>query len=163
MFILNILPEWMIHTIFMLGLSGVIAGFVLGFIPFISKYSLPIKIISILVLSFGLYLEGGLAKHKESLLKIKEAEIKVAKLEKQASDLNTEMQSIIIERNELLNKKSETIIKYIDRFRDREVLRTVEGPERVRIEEIIKYVENCPIPVEFIDIHNKAATLNKDN
>lgn len=163
MFILNILPEWIIHIIFILGLLGVIAGFVLGFIPFISRYLLPIKIISILVLSFGLYLEGGLAKHKESLLKIKEVEAKVAILEKQASDLNTEMQSVIFERNELLNKKSETIIKYIDRFRDREVLKTVEGPERVRIEEIIKYVENCPIPKEFIDIHNKAATLNKDN
>jgi hypothetical protein len=32
----------------------------------------------------------------------------------------------------------------------------VEGPERVRVEEVIKYIENCPVPKEMLDIHNKA-------
>jgi hypothetical protein len=37
----------------------------------------------------------------------------------------------------------------------------VQGPERVRIEEVIKYIENCPVPKELINIHDAAAALNK--
>ena len=72
MWILSFLPEAVTHLIFFVGVIGVIAGFVLGFIPFIAPYKLPIQIISILVLSFGLYLEGGLADQAIWQLKVKE-------------------------------------------------------------------------------------------
>ena len=51
--------------------------------------------------------------------------------------------------------------KYIDRYKDREVIKTLPGEERVRVEEVIKYVENCPVPKELLDIHNNAARMNK--
>jgi hypothetical protein len=31
----------------------------------------------------------------------------------------------------------------------------------VRIEEVIKYIEKCPVPKEIIDAHNAAALMNK--
>ena len=71
------------------------------------------------------------------------------------------MQAAVTERDNALKKKGDTIIQYVDRFKDREVLRTIEGPERVRVEEVIKYVENCPVPKELLDIHNEAAKLRK--
>ena len=61
----------------------------------------------------------------------------------------------------LFKEKGDTIIRYVDKFKDREVLKEVPGPERVKIEEVIKYVENCPVPKELIDIHNEATKLNK--
>ena len=79
MWILSILPETAIHIIFGIGVLGVIAGFVLGFIPAIKTYKLAIQICSLLVLVFGVYLEGGLADYKEWELKVKEMEAKVAK------------------------------------------------------------------------------------
>jgi len=161
--ILNFFSEYIIHLIFVIGLIGIIAGFLFGSIPFISTYSLPIKVISILVFSIGVYLQGGLAEKKETERKIKEVEIKVKTLETQAANLNTQLQSTIYERDELIKNKGQTIIKYIDRYRDREILKTIEGPERVRVEEIIKYVESCPIPKEFLDIHNQAARLNRND
>ena len=53
MWILSFLPEFIPHLIFIIGVLGTIAGFVLGFIPFVSTYKLPIQITSILILSLG--------------------------------------------------------------------------------------------------------------
>lgn len=161
MFILSVLPEFIIHLIFAIGILGLIAGFVLGFVPLIGKYKLPVQIISILVFSLGLYLEGGLADYKEWELKVKEMEAKVAKAEAESLRLNTELQASVADKGKVIKEKGETIIKYVDRYKDRTVLQTVEGPERVRVEEVIKYVENCPVPKELLDIHNNAAKLNK--
>jgi hypothetical protein len=161
MFILSVLPEFIIHLIFAIGILGLIAGFVLGFVPLIGKYKLPVQIISILVFSLGLYLEGGLADYKEWELKVKEMEAKVAKAEAESARLNTELQASVADKGKVIKEKGETIIKYVDRYKDRTVLQTVEGPERVRVEEVIKYVENCPVPKELLDIHNNAAKLNK--
>ena len=163
MWILTIMPEWVTHLIFVTGLVGIIAGFVLGFIPFIKQYIIPIKIISLIIFALGVYLEGGLADHKEWELKVKEAEAKVAKAEAEAAKLNTELQAAISDKGVAIKEKGETIIKYVDRYKNREILKTVEGPERIKIEEVIKYVENCPVPKELLEIHNNAAKLNKSS
>ena len=65
MWIFTVLPDAVIHMILALGIIGVIAGFLLGLIPFVKKYKLAIQVISILVMSLGLYLEGGLSDNKE--------------------------------------------------------------------------------------------------
>lgn len=165
MWILSYMPEWVTHFIFTLGLIGVLVGFLLGFIPLIKTYSLPIKIISIIVLCFGIYLEGGLADYKEWELKVKEVEAKVAKAEAESAHLNTQLQAALTDRGKVIKEKGDTIVKYIDRYNDREVLKEVlkevPGPERVRIEEVVKFVENCPIPKELIDIHNQAVKMNQ--
>jgi hypothetical protein len=161
MWILTILPEAAIHIIFGLGILGTIAGFVLGFIPFVKTYKLAIQVISLLVLVFGVYLEGGLADYKEWQLKVAEMEAKVAKAEAEAANKNVEIQEKIVEKTKVVREKGRDIIKYVDRWNTKEVIKEVEGPERIRREEVIKYIENCPIPKEMIDIHNQATELNK--
>ena len=161
MWIFTVTPDYVTHLVFAIGLLGVIAGFVLGFIPLIKKYAIPIKIISLLVFALGVYLEGGLADNKEWELKVKEVEAKVAKAEAAAAKANTELQAALTDKSNTIKEKGDTIIKYVDRFKDREVLKTIEGPERVRVEEVIKYVENCPVPKELLDLHNDAAKMKK--
>jgi uncharacterized membrane protein (DUF106 family) len=148
MWILSILPEAAIHTIFGLGILGTIAGFVLGFIPFIKAYKLAIQIIGILLLVFGVYLEGGLADYKEWELRVKEMEAKVAQAEAKSANTNVEIQEKVVEKTKVIREKGREIIKYIDK-------------EIVKKEEVIKYVENCPVPKDIIDLHNQAAELNK--
>lgn len=146
MWILSILPETIIHIIFGLGILGTIAGFVLGFVPFIKKYLLAIQICSIVILVFGVYLEGGLADYKEWKLKVAEMEAKLAKAETKSSEANIEIQEKIVEKTKVIREKGRDIIKYIDR-------------EVVKNEEVVKYVERCPaIPTSIIEEHNKAAT-----
>jgi uncharacterized membrane protein (DUF106 family) len=127
---------------------GTIAGFVLGFIPFVKTYQFAIQICSIIVLVFGVYLEGGLADYKEWELRVKEMEAKVAQAEAKSANTNVEIQEKIVEKTKVIREKGRDIIKYIDK-------------EVVKKEEVIKYVENCPVPKEIIDLHNQAAELNK--
>ena len=161
MWILSILPDAAIHIIFGLGILGTIAGFVLGFIPFVKTYQFAIQICSIVVLVFGVYLEGGLADYKEWELKVKEMEAKVAQAEAQSANKNTEIQEKVVEKTKVIREKGRDIIKYVDRWNTKEVIKEVEGPERIRREEVIKYIENCPVPKEMINIHNQATELNK--
>jgi uncharacterized membrane protein (DUF106 family) len=148
MWILSILPDAAIHLIFILGILGTIAGFVLGFIPFIKTYQFAIQICSIIVLVIGVYLEGGLADYKEWELRVKEMEAKVAQAEAQSANKNIEIQEKIVEKTKIIREKGRDVIKYIDK-------------EIVKKEEIIKYIEICPVPKEIIDLHNQATELNK--
>jgi hypothetical protein len=148
MWILSILPEWAFHLILSAGIIGTVVGFAMGMIPAIKQYKLPIQVISLLVLSLGLYLEGGLADYKEWEARVKEMEAKVAVAEEKAKTANVEVQEKIVTQTKVIREKGKEIIKYIDK-------------EVVKTEEIIKYIENCPVPKAIIDIHNDAATLNK--
>lgn len=145
MWIISFLPEWVFHLIFGLGVVGVIAGFFLGFIPFIRQYKLPIQIVSLLTLVLGVYLEGGLADHKEWEAKVKEIEAKLAVAEEKSKNTNTQVQEKVVEKTKVIREKGKDIIKYIDR-------------EVVKNEEVVKYIERCPnIPAAIIEEHNKAA------
>lgn len=148
MWIFTIAPEWVIHTIFTVGLLGVVAGFVLGFIPLIRQYKLAIQVISLLIMSLGVYLEGGLADYKEWTAKVKELEAKAAVAEEQAKTKNVEIQEKVVTETKIVREKGKDIIKYVDR-------------EIVKNQEIVKYIESCPVPKEIIDLHNQAASLNK--
>lgn len=148
MWIISFLPEWVFHLIFSLGVLGTIAGFVLGFIPFVKSYKLPIQIISLLLLVLGVYLEGGLADNKEWELKVKEMEVKMAETQAKGAEKNVEIQEKIVEKTKVIREKGRDIIQYVDR-------------EVVKNQEVVKYTENCAIPKEIIDLHNQAAELNK--
>ena len=148
MWILSILPDAAIHIIFGLGILGTIGGFVLGFIPFVKTYQFAIQICSIIVLVIGVYLEGGLADYKEWEIRVKEMEANVAQAEAQSANKNIEIQEKIVEKTKIIREKGRDVIKYIDK-------------EIVKKEEIIKYIEICPVPKEIIDLHNQATELNK--
>ncbi len=161
MWIFTVMSDTLIHLVLAAGVIGLIAGFVLGFIPIIGKYKLPIQIISILLFALGVYLEGGLANDKEWQAKVKEAEAKAVRAEAEAAKKNTELQAALNDKGKVIKEKGDTIIKYVDRYRDRDIIKEIPGPERVRIEKVIEYIENCPIPPELVNIHNDAARLNK--
>jgi len=138
MWILSFFPDFVTHIIFVVGVLGTIAGFVLGFVPFIAPYKLPIQIISILVLSLGLYLEGGLADQAVWQLKVKEMEAKVAKAETESQKVTTEVVTKILTKKQVIKEKGDDIVQFIDR-------------------EIVKYNNICEIPEIVITTHNAAA------
>jgi len=150
MWILSVLPDYAIHGLLTVGIIGVILGFVLGFIPFVGKYKLPIQIISIFVLTLALYLEGGLENEHIWQSKVKEVEAKVAVSEVKAVEKTVEIQEKIVNKTKVIKQKGDDIIKYIDK-------------EIIKKEEIIKYIENCPVPQEIIEQHNKIVNLSSQS
>lgn len=144
MWILSFLPDYVTHTIFVIGVLGTIVGFVLGFIPLVNRYKLPIQIISILILSFGLFLEGGLADQAIWQLKVKEMEAKIAKAETESQKVTTEVVTKILTKKQIIKEKGNDIVKYIDR-------------------EVVKYNNTCTIPEVVITAHNAAAKNETTN
>lgn len=138
MWILSFLPDFLLHVILAVGIFGTIAGFVLGFIPIVNKYKLPIQICSLLILSLGLYLEGGLANEQGWRLKVKDVESKLAKAEAQAAVENVKIVTQVVKKLELVKTRGNDIVQYVDR-------------------EIVKYDNTCVIPIEVIKAHNAAA------
>ena len=138
MWIINWLPEFVVHLIFLAGIVGTIAGFVLGFIPFVSKYKLPIQIISLLLLSLGVYLEGGLAEKAKWELRVKEMEAKVAEAQAKAAVVNTEIVEKIVTEKEYIKVKGAKVVEYIDR-------------------EVKVFDTNCTVPEVAIKAHDMSA------
>jgi hypothetical protein len=148
MWIFEWLPDAVTHIIFLVGAVGVFAGFVLTFIPFVKQYKLAIQIASLFIFALGVYLEGGLADNKEWTAKVKELESKLAIAEERSKTENVKIEEKIITKTQVVKQKGQDIIQYIDR-------------EIVKNNDVIKYVENCPVPKEIIDAHNQAAKMNQ--
>ena len=138
MWIINWLPEFVVHLIFLAGIVGTIAGFVLGFIPFVSKYKLPIQIISLLLLSLGVYLEGGLAEKAKWELRVKEMEAKVAAAQAESQKTNVQIVEKIVTEKEYIKVKGAKVVEYIDR-------------------EVKVFDENCDVPEVAIKAHDMSA------
>ena len=104
---------------------------------------------------------GVMYNENSWLQKAKEMEQKVAEAENKSKEVTVVVEEKIVEKTKVIKEKGRDIIQYIDRWNTKEVIKEVEGPERVRREEVIKYIENCPIPKDVINIHNQAAELDK--
>jgi uncharacterized membrane protein len=138
MWILSFLPEWAFHILLIIGVLGTIAGFVLGMIPIVKQYIIPIRVISLIVLSLALYLEGGLADNKEWELRVKEMEAKVAEAEARSAKENVKIVEKVVTKTQIVRQRGRDIIVEVQR-------------DKIILD------QNCVIPKEFVNIHNKAA------
>jgi hypothetical protein len=147
MWLMNFLPNWIFHAILLAGVLGLIASLVLKFIPVISTYKLPIQIGAILLIVIGVWFEGAISNQEAWEARVAEMKVKVAEAEAKSEKVNTKILTKTIKQLELVHTKGEDIINYVDR-------------EVVKDKEVIKFVENCPIPQIIINTHN-AAALNQ--
>lgn len=147
MWFLNFLPDWIFHAILLIGIVGFLGTFLLRFIPFFRTYELPIQIFSILVIAIGVWFEGAMSNQAEWEAKVVEMELKVAEAQAKSEKTNTEIVTQVVEKTKVIHEKGKTIINYVDR-------------EVVKDKEVIKFVENCPIPSVIIRTHN-AGALNQ--
>lgn len=158
---IGFIPDWFWTLVLMAGILGILISWVLKFVPFVSTYRLPIQIGSIVALLIGVYFQGVVANEEKWQTQIKELQEQIKIAESKSKETNVVVQEKIVTKTKVIKEKGKDIIKYVDRWNTKEVIKEVEGPERIRREEVIKYIENCPVPKEIIDIHNQATELNK--
>lgn len=170
MWLLTLLPteflEFIVNAVLVIGIiATVLAFFVLNrlllMFPPLAGYYRVIQVVSLVILCAGIYFKGGYSVEKMWRDRVAELEEKVKIAEKQAAKKNVEVQEKVVEKTRVVKEKGAEIVKYVDRWNTKEIIKEVEGPERVRVEEVIKYIESCPVPKEIIDIHNDAAKMNK--
>jgi hypothetical protein len=148
----SLLPDaflnWFYWAIIVAGITGVLAGWLGKWIPFYGNYVKILQPVGIILLVLGVWLRGGYDTEMAWRAKVAEAEARVAAAEQKSQETNTVIEQKIVEKTKVIKGKTEYITQYLDR-------------EVVKKEEIIKYIEQCPVPKEIIDIHNQAAEMNK--
>jgi uncharacterized membrane protein len=148
MWILQWLPNWIFYGIFFAGLLGLLATYVMKFIPFVYVYRTPIQAISILAIAIGTYMSGAISNEESWQARVKEMEAKVAAAEVQSVKENIKIVEKVVKKTEYITRRGQDIIQYVDR-------------------EIVKYDTKfapggvCEIPKEFIKAHNDAAEAPK--
>lgn len=139
---------WIFYAIFFLGVMGFISSLIMRFIPAIYLYKTLIQVVSIVLIAIGTYMSGAISNEEAWQARVKELEVKVAESETKSAQENVKIVEKIVYKDKIVKEKGQDIIKYIDR-------------EVVKKEEIVKFIENCPIPKEIVDVHNN--TINQMN
>jgi len=116
MWLLNWVPNSVIHLMIISGVLGIIASWFFSFIPFVRQYKLPIQIISILVLVLGIWTEGANSNNNAWLLKVKDMEVKVAQSETQSANVNTVLVETILEKEKIIKDKQDELKNAINKY-----------------------------------------------
>ena len=144
MWILQWLPNWIFYGIFFAGLLGLLATYVMKFIPFVYVYRTPIQAVSVLAIVIGTYMSGAISNEESWQAKVKEMEAKVAAAEIESQKENVKIVEKVVKKTEYITRKGQDIIQYVDR-------------------EVVKYDTKfapsgvCELPNEFIKAINNAA------
>jgi hypothetical protein len=151
MWILHLLPEalilWVSNLLLAAGLALTVAAFFIKSVPVLNQYRLPAQILGIALLVVGVYWRGGYAVEQDWRERVAEVEAKLAVAQKRSAEVNTEIVTKLVTQTKIVKERGDDIIRYVDR-------------EVVKNQEVIKFVENCPIPEIIINTHN-AAALNR--
>ena len=122
----------MIHGIVLLGLFAFISSY---FVPIYGKIICPI---AILILTFGVYCEGGYFVEKEWRSKVEDMEKKVAAAEEKSAVINTVVQTKIVEKIKVIKETTKGNIEYVDRV-------------------VARYDNKCVLSNAAIVLHNSAS------
>jgi uncharacterized membrane protein len=148
MWILQWLPNWIFYAIFFAGLLGLVATFVMKFIPLVYVYRTPIQAVSVLLIAIGTYMSGAISNEEAWQARVKEMESKVEAAAVESAQENVKIVEKVVKKTEYIKTRGQDVVKYIDK-------------------EIVKYDTKflpggqCEIPKEFIEAHNRAAEAPK--
>jgi hypothetical protein len=148
MWILQWLPNWIFYAIFFAGLLGLVATFVMKFIPLVYVYRTPIQAVSVVLIALGTYMAGAISNEEAWQARVKEMEAKVEAAAVESAQENVKIVEKVVKKTEYVRSRGDEIVKYIEK-------------------EIVKYDTKflpggqCEIPKEFIEAHNRAAEAPK--
>ena len=138
MWLLNWIPDLVFHIILLIGVLGLLAGFILDKIPFIQTNAKTIQLIAIILTVIGVWFEGGIARDHIYKQEIASLEVKIAQAETQSAESNVKLIESL-KQNEMLRK-------------DRNY-----GSKQVVNKVVSKYDGNCIMSNAFIRVHDSAS------
>ena len=142
MWILKFLPDFVFHLIFIAGLLGLGASFVLKFVPFVTQYRVVIQVVASIMIAVGLYMEGAISDNTAWVERVHALEKKVAEAEAKSADANTQLIS------RLAAKQKE--------------IAAVQADAHSRVQQAAASIDAvCPVPATVISILNDATGSKK--
>jgi len=136
--IFKIFPEWLWPALVLLG----IIAFATAYLPQAKILSKPIKIIALVVVALGIFVNG--MKYADSTWKQAAAELeaKVVEAEAKSAAANQVITERVVNKIQVVKVRGAQTTQYIDR-------------------EVVKHDHSCIIPPEFVNAHNRAAEQPK--
>ena len=148
MWILSWLPNWIFYGIFFAGLLGLLATYVMKFIPFVYVYRTPIQAVSVLAIVIGTYMSGAISNEEVWQARVKEMEAKVAAAEVESAKENVKIVEKVVVKTEYITRRGQDIIQYVDKEVVKYDIKFLPGGQ-------------CEIPKEFIKAINTASEAPK--
>jgi len=168
---LSLLPDWFWTLVLIAGVLGVLAAWVLKFIPFVKTYRLAIQVASVLMLLVGVYFQGVIANEEKYKSEHERLKAEIAQQNEKAKQLSEELNRAQSERDNAIADKGKTVVKTIDRYVKgdpveiiKEVVKekNLSDDERKKLEsqiaELQKAEKECRVPTLLIDQLNSLAT-----
>ena len=137
MWILSYLPTWIFYAIVVLGILGVVASYVLSMVPLVNQYKIPLQVVSIVVIAFGVFIIGGVENELAWQAKVKELEAQVAVATAKSNETNTVVQQKVITKIQIVKQQVEVVKREIEV--QKEYINT-----------------DCKVSPTAIDLYNKA-------
>jgi hypothetical protein len=161
---LGLLPSWFWTLVLICGVLGILASWVLKFVPFVSTYRLPIQVGSILALLVGVYFQGFNSNEEKWQAKVKELEAKIAVAEAASKTENVIIKEKVVYKDRIIREKGKQQIEYIDRivkgdteFITKDMSESERAAFKKKQEELEYAIKMCPVPRIIVEEHNKAA------
>ena len=137
MWILSYLPTWIFYAITVIGILGLFSSYILGMLPLINQYKLPIQILSVIVIAFGVFIIGGVENELSWQVKVKELEAKVVIATAKSNETNTKIEQKVITKIQIVKQQVEVVKKEIELQKE--------------------FINNdCKVNPTAIDLYNKA-------
>ena len=138
MWLFSLLPDFVYHVLLIIGILAFAGSYILKMVPFFMQNAFMIRIASMILIIFCVWVEGGMAVEAKWKARVAELELKVAKAEKEAAEANGKIETV-----------------YVDR------VKTVKEIQYVTVNKIAKDAtkidKTCVIDPEVIKILNGAA------
>lgn len=98
MWLLSFIPDFVYHLLLLASIVAFGSCYILKMVPFISANVEIIRVISVVVMIFSVWMEGGIANESKWKARVAELEIKVAKAEKVAAEANSKIETVYVDR-----------------------------------------------------------------
>ena len=135
---ISFVPHIIFDLICIVGILGIIASYVIKFIPFISQYHLPIQVLCIVLTVGGMYYEGKKARQDEYDREIAQLQVRIAESQAKSEQYNRELSDSIAENERLRGERKHAKQKIIEKV-------------------ITKYDSNCKLSNAFVGVLNSSS------
>jgi hypothetical protein len=98
MWLFSLLPDFVYHVLLIIGLLAFAGSYLLKMVPFFTQNAFMIRIASMMLIIFCVWMEGGMAVEAKWKARVAELELKVAKAEKEAAEANGKIETVYVDR-----------------------------------------------------------------
>lgn len=139
MWLVEFLPNWLMHAFLLGGILAVVGSFILKMVPVVATYRLPILVGGLTLAAAGLFLEGASINEDKWKMRVAEAEKRAVEAEAKSTKENVKLVTQTVEKLKLVTEQQVVIEKEI-------------------VEKATAIDADCRVPLDAVKVHNKAAT-----